>query len=150
MANTCDLAHSSLVYPRRLWHNGEQGGLRPRTLFGQTMPAAQRRLWRLLRDRRFAGHKFRPERPIGPYFLDFYCAEAKLNLELDGGQHGFPEQHRRDQSKKRYLLSRGIVTRRFWNWQVRWGKGAPRGCRWAEADCVVYPTDFSASPLSVW
>jgi very-short-patch-repair endonuclease len=85
----------------------------------QTMPEAQRRLWRLLRDRRFAGYKFRREHPLGRYTLDFYCAEAELSLEVDGAQHGFPAQHRRDEAKEKYLVSRGIVTRRFWNSQLR-------------------------------
>jgi very-short-patch-repair endonuclease len=85
----------------------------------QTLPDPQRRLWRLLRDRRFAGYKFRREHPIGRYVLDFYCAEAGVSLELDGGQHGHPEQQARDEQKEKYLASRGIVTRRFWNWQVR-------------------------------
>ena len=44
----------------------------------QSMPEPQRRMWRLLRDRRFAGYKFRREHPLGRYTLDFYCAEAKL------------------------------------------------------------------------
>ena len=85
----------------------------------QQMPEAQRRMWRLLRDRRFAGYKFRREHPLGRYTLDFYCAEAKLSLELDGRQHGFPGQRQRDEEKENYLLSRGIITKRFWNSQVR-------------------------------
>ena len=83
------------------------------------MPEAQRRLWRLLRDRRFAGYKFRREHSLGRYVLDFFCAEAKLSVELDGRQHGLPEQNLRDLEKETYLLSRGIMTKRFWNWQVR-------------------------------
>ena len=85
----------------------------------QAMPEAQRRMWRLLRDRRFAGYKFRREHPLGRYTLDFYCAEAKLSLEVDGSQHGFPNQHQRDEAKEKYLLNRGIVTKRFWNSQLR-------------------------------
>ena len=91
---------------------------RARTL-RQQMPEPQRRLWRLLRDRRFAGYKFRREHPLGAYVLNFYCAEAKLSLELDGRQHGWPEQRARDQAKEAYLISRGIRTKRFWNSQVR-------------------------------
>jgi len=82
------------------------------------MPVAQRRLWRVIRDRRFAGYKFRREHPVGDYILDFYCAEAKLSIELDGRQHGSPEQEARDRAKESYLLSRGILTKRFWNRQV--------------------------------
>jgi len=85
----------------------------------QAMPEAQRRLWRLLRDRCFAGYKFRREHPLGRYALDFYCPEAKISIEVDGGQHGRPEQMQRDQAKEKYLLSRGILAKRFWNWQVR-------------------------------
>ena len=85
----------------------------------QTLPEVQHQMWRLLRDRRFAGYKFRREHPMGRYSLDFFCAEAKLSLELDGGQHGFPEQSQRDEEKENYLLTRGIITKRFWNWQVR-------------------------------
>jgi len=83
------------------------------------MPEAQRRFWRILRDRRFAGYKFRREHPVGRYVLDFYCAEAKLSLELDGSQHGVPAQSAHDEIKESYLLSRGILTKRFWDSQVR-------------------------------
>jgi hypothetical protein len=37
---------------------------------------AERALWYRLRDRRLAGHKFRRQHPIGPYFADFACVEA--------------------------------------------------------------------------
>jgi len=52
---------------------------------------AEKRLWRLLRDRRFSEFKFRRQYACGGYFLDFYCATAKLAVELDGGGHGFPD-----------------------------------------------------------
>ena len=38
---------------------------------------AEKRLWRLLRDRRFSEFKFRRQYPCGIYFLDFYCTLAK-------------------------------------------------------------------------
>jgi len=56
---------------------------------------------------------------LGRYVLDFYCAEARVSLEVDGSQHGFPDHDSRDEEKENYLLSRGILTKRFWNWQVR-------------------------------
>ena len=48
----------------------------------------EKALWRALRGRRFAGFKFRRQHTIGDYILDFYCADAKLAVELDGSQHG--------------------------------------------------------------
>ena len=47
----------------------------------------ERKLWYALRDRRHHGFKFRRQQPVGPYVVDFVCFEAKLVVELDGGQH---------------------------------------------------------------
>jgi very-short-patch-repair endonuclease len=80
---------------------------------------AEKRLWAILRDRRFSAYKFRRQHGMGRYVLDFYCAEARYNLELDGGQHGFPEQQTADKVRDEYLKSRNIVTRRFWNSQLK-------------------------------
>jgi len=57
----------------------------------------EKQLWRALRGRRFAGFKFRRQHAVGPCILDFYCADAKLAIELDGFQHGLPQgMQRRD------------------------------------------------------
>jgi very-short-patch-repair endonuclease len=80
---------------------------------------AEKRLWRLLRDRRFADFKFRRQYPCGIYFLDFYCVEAKLAVELDGGGHGFPDQRAKDEVRNKFLASKGIKVLRFWNHQMR-------------------------------
>jgi very-short-patch-repair endonuclease len=80
---------------------------------------AERKLWAILRDRRFSAYKFRRQHKVGEHYLDFYCAEARYNLELDGGQHGFPEQQAQDKVRGEYLKSRNIQTRRFWNSQLK-------------------------------
>jgi ATP-dependent helicase HrpA/adenine-specific DNA-methyltransferase len=77
-------------------------------------------LWRALRAGRFAGFKFRRQHPLGKHFLDFYCPTAKLSLELDGFQHGLPEQRQRDEERERFLAAEGIEELRFWNHQ--WNK----------------------------
>lgn len=64
----------------------------------------------MLRARK-AEFKFRREHPIGPYRLDFYCAEVKVCIEMDGEQHD-PE---RDLVRDRYLAKLGIVTVRIPN-----------------------------------
>ena len=64
---------------------------------------AEKKLWALLRDRRFSAYKFRRQHGMGGYVLDFYCAEARYNLELDGGQHGFPEHQTKDGVRDAYL-----------------------------------------------
>jgi ATP-dependent helicase HrpA/adenine-specific DNA-methyltransferase len=80
---------------------------------------AEKLMWRWLRDRRFSGYKFRRQHPLGAYYLDFFCEEADLNIELDGRQHGRPDQAQRDGERERFLKSRGIKTLRFWNSQLR-------------------------------
>lgn len=80
---------------------------------------AEKRLWRLLRDRRFSEFKFRRQYPCGAYFLDFYCVAAKLAVELDGGGHGFPEQRTKDESRNQFLAGKEIKVLRFWNHQLR-------------------------------
>jgi len=48
---------------------------------------AERLLWLRLRDRRLGGWKFKRQVSIHRFVVDFFCADAKLILELDGGQH---------------------------------------------------------------
>jgi very-short-patch-repair endonuclease len=74
---------------------------------------AEARLWLLLRDRRLGGRKFRRQHPIPPYVVDFYCGEAKLVIELDGSQHA--EATEQEVRRTRFLESRGLRVRRYWN-----------------------------------
>src|SRR5437867_12892395 len=64
---------------------------------------AEKRLWGLLRDRRFNEFKFRRQYPRGIYYLDFYCTLTKLAVELDGRGHGFPDQRARDEERNQFL-----------------------------------------------
>jgi very-short-patch-repair endonuclease len=79
---------------------------------------AEQLLWRLLRNRRLTGHKFRRQHPIPPYILDFYCDSKKLAVELDGGQHNREEARAHDEIRTGFLASRGIHVLRFWNDQI--------------------------------
>ena len=73
---------------------------------------AELRLWRLLRDRRLSGLKFRRQVPIGPYVVDFLCVGARLIVEADGSQHG---ENLRDERRDGYLAREGWTVLRFWN-----------------------------------
>ncbi len=76
---------------------------------------AEQRLWRLLRDRRLSGLKFRRQVPIGPYVVDFLCVGARLIVEADGSQHA---ENRRDAARDAYLANEGWTVLRFWNHEV--------------------------------
>ena len=77
---------------------------------------AESYLWRHLRFRQIAGHKFRRQRPIGPYIVDFVCLEKKVVIEVDGGQHA--QTQTLDDTRDKWLRSQGYVVLRFWNNEV--------------------------------
>jgi very-short-patch-repair endonuclease len=77
------------------------------------MTDCERRVWYYLRARRFEGWKFRRQVPIDQYIVDFLCEEAKLVVELDGGQH--TEMRRDDERRSEWLRARGYSVVRFWN-----------------------------------
>jgi very-short-patch-repair endonuclease len=81
---------------------------------------AEFRLWRLLRDRRLNGLKFRRQVPVGPYIVDFLCIGAKLIVEADGFQHA---DSLRDNVRDAYLASQGWKVLRFWNNEVLRNRG---------------------------
>jgi very-short-patch-repair endonuclease len=78
----------------------------------------ERILWRHLRNRNFAGYKFRRQHPVDGYILDFYCPAAKLAIELDGGGHNYRPGQIRDRRRSELLAHQGITVLRFWNHQV--------------------------------
>ena len=79
---------------------------------------AEALLWWRLRNRQVAGAKFRRQQPFGPYFLDFYCHEHKLIIEVDGGQHMLPEEAERDKVRTSYLTTCGLRVIRVTNLEV--------------------------------
>jgi very-short-patch-repair endonuclease len=74
---------------------------------------AEAALWRHLRGRRFASFKFRRQHPYGPFILDFFCAQRRLAVELDGGQHFEPEAQRYDARRTGFLAAHRIAVLRF-------------------------------------
>lgn len=81
------------------------------------MTEAERRFWYLLRSRRFARYKFRRQHPVGRYIIDFACCEARLAIELDGGQH--MENQHYDRRRSAWLKQQGWRVIRFWNSDIR-------------------------------
>jgi very-short-patch-repair endonuclease len=73
---------------------------------------AERIMWRLLRDRRFGGVKFRRQVPVGPFIADFASIEHRLVVELDGGQHADSAV---DMRRDRFLKVEGWRVLRVWN-----------------------------------
>jgi very-short-patch-repair endonuclease len=70
-------------------------------------------LWKALRGRAEDEPIFRRQHPIGPYVLDFFCAKARLCIEVDGGSHSFGDRPKADARKDAYLRSLGITVVRY-------------------------------------
>ncbi len=69
-----------------------------------------------MRGRNLEGFKFRRQVPIDRYVADFACIEARLVVELDGGQHAAQEDY--DAARTLVLEQAGFEVLRFWNFQV--------------------------------
>ena len=75
---------------------------------------AEDRLWQVVRNRQLGGYKFRFQASLYPYVVDLICIEARLIVELDGGQHSEAKDARRTV----FLESSGYRILRFWNSDV--------------------------------
>jgi very-short-patch-repair endonuclease len=80
------------------------------------MTPTEKRLGSHLRGRRFAGFKFRRQTPIAGYIADFYCARARLAVELDGESHIGRETH--DEKRRQAIEARGFKVLRVWDTEV--------------------------------
>ena len=77
---------------------------------------AEAKLWRALSNRQLGGWKWRRQVPRGRYIVDFYCPEAGLVVELDGGQHA--SQAAYDARRTEDLEESGLKVLRIWNNEV--------------------------------
>lgn len=76
---------------------------------------AEKLLWRHVRAHRLDGRKFKRQEAIGSYIVDFVYYEAKLAVELDGGQHF---ESASDKQRDSWLASQGFQVLRFWDNEV--------------------------------
>jgi very-short-patch-repair endonuclease len=77
---------------------------------------AEAHLWNALRAHRLGGWKWKRQVSFGPFFLDFACVDARLVVEVDGGQHD--EQVEYDARRTLFLTRAGWRVIRFWNNEV--------------------------------
>jgi purine nucleoside phosphorylase len=77
---------------------------------------AEERLWKALRGKQLAGYKFRRQHPIDRFIVDFYCAQAKLVIEVEGEIHQQTQEE--DALRSEILRSKGLRVIRFTNKSV--------------------------------
>ena len=90
-------------------------GQRAKQLRG-TMTRAEVILWQRLRAKQMCGLRFRRQEPLGNFIADFFCAQARLVIELDGGSHD--GRAAQDAQRDEILRNEGYTVLRFSNEQV--------------------------------
>ena len=97
------------------WRASPQMQARARELRHELTPA-EKKLWGGLRNGELDGWHFRKQHAIGTYIVDFYCAKAKLIIEVDGDSHADRIEY--DQARTEYLNECGYRVIRFTNREV--------------------------------
>jgi very-short-patch-repair endonuclease len=80
------------------------------------MTAAEQKLWTALRNRKLNGLKFRSQHPLGRFITDFYCAQARLVIEVDSPAHD--KQADYDEARTQHFDTYGHRLVRFTNQEV--------------------------------
>lgn len=78
---------------------------------------AEAKIWVRVRSRGL-GFKIRRQHPMWRFIADFYCAEAKLVIEIDGDSHAEPDQGAYDAARTQWLEERGYKVIRISNNEV--------------------------------
>ena len=104
---------------RKVWYPGKTnpGTLQRARELRQDATEAEEVLWDILRKRP-GGYKFRRQHPIGKYIVDFYSAEIRLAIELDGSIHDSAEQAASDKWRQSVIATHKIEFLRFKNEEV--------------------------------
>jgi very-short-patch-repair endonuclease len=89
-----------------------------RRILRKNVTPAEAALWNLLKNKQLDGRKFRRQVSIENYIVDFYCAEEKLVIELDGSVHNHPAVAENDMHRDQRLQDLGYTVLRFENKDV--------------------------------
>jgi very-short-patch-repair endonuclease len=98
-------AESLMRAPKRTIENARR--------FRRSMSPPEALLWRKLRLRATGFPAFRRQHPIGQYVLDFYCAKARLAIEVDGSSHDAGDRPQRDEQRDTWLKAQGVTVIRI-------------------------------------
>ena len=101
------------------WHSppGAWEGLKPLVRGMRREPTpAEERLWDHLRGHQLLGFGFRRQHALSCFVADFYCAKARLVIELDGGIH--ESRRGQDDWRDTCLAGLGLKVLRFRNEEV--------------------------------
>lgn len=118
-------------------HHPPDGAIKRARRLRRDMTDAERAMWRILRQG-FPDHHFRRQVPIRHFIADFACHQAKLIIEVDGGQHATEV----DAPRSAILEEEGYRVIRLWNNEVL---GNPDGV-WTAIDAALRDRHPTPSP----
>ncbi len=84
----------------------------------KNLTSAEATFWKIVKNSKFEGRKFRRQHSVGNYILDFYCPAEKLAVELDGTRHFSSFGAAEDRERTAHLESKGVRVLRFENREV--------------------------------
>jgi very-short-patch-repair endonuclease len=105
-------------YKDKLFHGANPKLFEFSQVLRRNQTEAEDIIWQCLRNRKILNFKFRRQHPVHHYIADFYCHEAKLIIEIDGGIHNNPENQEYDNNRSNELKDIGITVIRFKNEEV--------------------------------
>lgn len=79
---------------------------------------AEKLLWSKTRKKQIKNYQFFRQKPIDNYIVDFYCKEAKLVIEIDGGQHYEDKNIEEDKKRDEFLKNLKLRIMRFTNLNI--------------------------------
>ena len=82
-----------------------------RELRTETVSRAEKIIWKALLSRKQTGYKFKRQRPIDNFIVDFFCPELKLIIEIDGNSHFHKPEY--DSYRQEKFIALGYEILRF-------------------------------------
>lgn len=93
--------------------------LRRARILRKKMTPEEQLLWNYLRNRKFAGFKWRRHQPIGRYIVDFVCLNPKVIVDLEDNGNNESPIVAADETRSDWLRTQGFVILRYGNHQIR-------------------------------
>lgn len=97
------------------YHGATPNTFKNAKLLRKNSTSAEDLFWQMARNRKILGLKFRRQHPLNYFIADFYCHEALLVIEIDGGIHDLEEVKQRDIQREKIINELGITVIRCTN-----------------------------------
>ena len=109
------MAYLGKTIEREFYYGAGRDVIEKARILRKHMTSSENILWQHLRKKRLSGRIFRRQHPVGQFIVDFYCHEARLVIEVDGGIHENEENKEYDEGRTYELKKFGLTVLRFKN-----------------------------------